>query len=190
MVCSQYLIWKQATGFSQTNDTIIEIAAQMLDPICDVYGEPFSSLIDPEFRLHYFTAQVTRLTDRDLSKQPLFNDVLMDFSRYITATVHQYEAEKDTEIKRIVLVAHTGTRFDFHFFFQKVQQAGLDCNTKIIGTLYVLDTLIFSSQIVKVKRLNPLESYNLGTLYKYVSGKEMSSAHRAFVYLKHAIPDN
>ena len=123
----------------------------MLDPIGDIYGEPFSSLVDPGVRLHYFTTQLTGITDIFVRGQPLFNDVVTNFFRYIATTVRQYETEKEIEMKRIVLVAHNGTRFDFPFLFQKVQQAELDCISKIIGKVYVLDTRILSSQIVKVQ---------------------------------------
>jgi DNA polymerase III epsilon subunit-like protein len=178
----------ETTGFSRETDQVVEIAAQILNPLGENFGEPFVSLVNPMHPMCFHAKQANGLSNKDLQNQPLFNEVAKDFFKYITTTVHQYEQECQRKMKRIVLVAHNGIRFDFPFLFRKVQQSQLDVISKIIDKLYVLDTRVLASELVKLKRLNPPERYNLATLYKYVSGKVMSNAHRALVDVQHTIP--
>jgi hypothetical protein len=94
LLTTMYVVFDiETTGFSKLRNHIIEIAAQMLDPMGQPYGESFSSLINPLRRLNPFIQNLTGIQDKDLFGKPMFKDVATDFAKYITTAIHQFEQD-------------------------------------------------------------------------------------------------
>ena len=87
----------ETTGLSKIRNDIIEIAAQMLDPIGDKLGESFSSLVNPFRRLPPFITTLTGITDGDLYGKPTFSIIGFDLFQYINTSIRQYEQDNNTE---------------------------------------------------------------------------------------------
>ncbi len=177
----------ETTGLSRERHQIIEIAGQVLDPIGNPYGDSFELLVNPLCPLTYWITNVTGIHDKDLVGQPLFREAVTDFFKYITTAVRQYEEQTNNQMQRIVFIAHNGIRFDIPFLFNKIKSSRLTLLDNIIHRLYVLDTLVLAKEIVRKQSLNVPKNYTLGTLYKYVTGSDMSNAHRALVDVRHTI---
>lgn len=78
----------------------------------------------------------------------------------------------------IVMVAHNGSHFDVPFLvdslsFYKVSSRGLNM-------MHQIDTLLLDKHAVITGNLTSTDNYQLGTLYKYFTGKDIGDySHRA-----------
>ncbi len=170
----------ETTGLSQTRDNIIEIAAQIIDPLgIPLPHATFSSLINPMHPLSPWTIVNTGLTDTDVITAPPFSIVAKDFLQFITNTVKEYMEDTETVVEHICLVAHNGYVFDVPFLLRKLFQSHYDHISRLIPKLYVLDTLILSREVIKSQGYTIPEDHKLGTLYFYCTGETMKKAHRA-----------
>jgi DNA polymerase III epsilon subunit-like protein len=164
----------ETTGLSKDRNYIIELAAQIIDPVGFPLSESsFSSLIKPLKPIPYFITSLTGITMDDVKSQP-------DFS--VVGRVQEYEEENENKIDFIVFVAHNAITFDIPFLLKKLVEAKIEVIERLIPKIYVLDTLVLARNIVEEKKYTIPDDYKLSTLYNYCTGKQMSSGgHRADV---------
>jgi DNA polymerase III epsilon subunit-like protein len=190
----------ETTGFSRNYHDIIEICGILLDARGNIINEDisiFHSLARPSKRISPVITGITGISDDTVATAPSFQEVGRDFIQFLKdnctfglgANIEDDDSDDDTNddgsgtgavpsLRDIVLVAHNGNRFDFPFLFHSFQSYGVDFHglplKGKIDTLDLVKHTIRSNQALRVP-----ENYQLRTLYKYVTGEELSDSHRA-----------
>lgn len=126
----------ETTGLDPDTDEIIAIGAVRIVNGRLLRGEVFEQLVDPRRPLDPVSARVHRLTPEILKGQPLIEEVLPRFRRFVGDTV---------------LVAHNAA-FDLRFLRAKEDRAG------VAFTNPVLDTLLLSAVVHPAHEDHSLEA--------------------------------
>lgn len=139
----------ETTGFSARNDKIIEIGAVKIKngEIID----SFNVLINPEEKLPEKIIELTNITDSMLVNEPLIQDVLPKFYKFI---------------ENSIMVAHNAN-FDMAFLRNNFKKIGIDFEKPYIDTLEL--SRIFHPNV---------RSHSLGKVAKRL-GVSLENAHRA-----------
>lgn len=140
----------ESTGFSPTNDRIVEFGAVKLEN-----GKPIDSmsvLINPEKQMHYKVIEVHNITNEMVADKPT--------ERYYAPIIYKFLEDCD------YIVGHN-VNFDLNFIENTFQRNGLDMKFKYIDTL----------ELAKKIYLNA-PNYKLDTLAEYL-GIKIKDAHRA-----------
>ena len=177
----------ETTGFSRTNDSIIEIAATLLDaegiPIEDGC---FHSYVKPQDKKISATIELLRGISNDTIKDaPTFDFVGASFVQFLNdktiidndnVTIHQQPPPI------ICFVAHNGKKFDVPFLVTQMVKFRIPTWVEFVtvNTVYQIDTLYLAKGVVRKK--NPIHipnNYRLEGLFEYISGERISNAHQA-----------
>ena len=70
-------------------------------------------------------------------------------------------------------------KFDLPFLMSEFQHNDLFCLLEDDHLGYAIDTLVLCKIVVRFSDLQPLNSYKLNDLYRYITGREMEQTHRA-----------
>jgi DNA polymerase-3 subunit alpha (Gram-positive type) len=107
----------ETTGFSQTNDRIIEIGAVKV--INGEITDKFSTFINPEIPIPYEIEQLTGITDEDVIGAPVVNDILPQFLAFCEGCS---------------LVAHNAS-FDTGFISKNAARMGITTDYTVVDTV-------------------------------------------------------
>lgn len=149
---ASYVVYDiETTGFSQTYDRIIEIAA------CKVYQggiiETFETFVNPEMPISAKITSLTTITDEMVKDAPKIEEALPKFMEFC----------KDS-----ILVAHNA-KFDVGFIYANVKRLNLDYEV-----LPAIDTL----NLFRAGYHQEVKKFNLKVLAKYFKVKQ-EQHHRA-----------
>ncbi len=145
----------ETTGFSCTDDRIIEISA--IKFVGGKEHEHFSSLINPGIRIPSSATKVNRITNDMVKDAPSEKDVMLLFVEFIGNAI----------IGKTLMVAHNAS-FDISFLVQALQRNSISCN------LYYHDTLALSR-----KYIQGLGNHKLATISDHLS-LNTNSLHRSY----------
>ena len=149
---SSYVVYDiETTGFSQTYDRIIEIAA------CKVYQggiiENFETFVNPQMPISERITNLTTITDEMVADAPTIEEALPKFMEFC----------KDS-----ILVAHNA-KFDVGFIYANIHRLNLD-----YPILPAIDTL----NLFRAGYHQEVKKFNLKVLAKYFKVKQ-EQHHRA-----------
>lgn len=105
----------ETTGFSPTNDRIIEIAAMTAK-----HGE-YVTLVDPGRKLPERIVELTGITDKHLHNAPTFQAALRGLIQWLCAL--RVRLPEDT---KIIMLAWNGRSFDFKFLHEQMRRLGYE----------------------------------------------------------------
>ncbi|MGM9969249.1 MAG: PolC-type DNA polymerase III [Anaeroplasma sp.] len=141
----------ETTGFSQTYDEIIEIAA------CKVYQggiiENYTTFVNPQRHISENITDLTSITDDMVASAPTINEVLPSFLKFCEGSI---------------LVAHNA-KFDIGFIYSKLKKYNISFNE-----FPVIDTL----NLFRAGYYKDVKKFNLKVLSKYFKIKQ-EQHHRA-----------
>ena len=111
--CLYCVLDLETTGFSRSQNHIIEVAAQILkhDGVMIENGS-FSSLIRPPMNIPPFVATLTGITDEMVMESPNFSTVIQEFFKFINDRVDDVVESQGEIIQRVIFVTHNGMKFD------------------------------------------------------------------------------
>ena len=168
----------ETTGRSRQRDEIIELVAVILDSSgVQIEDAVFTQFVKPHKSIPSFITELTSITNNDVASAENFSVVADSFIRFM----QQVADEHDDSIQHLILVGHNAKVFDIPFF---LQQLTLNKMTDLffqddrfgIG----LDTLsIARTAVRKSKTASVPSSFNLSTLFQYITGRLASTWHRA-----------
>ncbi len=149
---ASYVVYDiETTGFSQTYDRIIEIAA------CKVYQggiiETFETFVNPEMPISEKITSLTTITDEMVADAPKIEEALPKFMEFC---------------KGSILVAHNA-KFDVGFIYANIKRLNLD-----YPVLPAIDTL----NLFRAGYHQEVKKFNLKVLAKYFKVKQ-EQHHRA-----------
>jgi DNA polymerase III epsilon subunit family exonuclease len=117
----------ETTGFSPSENEIIQIAAVRMRGGRVVREEEFSSFIRPARRIPYFITDINGITDADVRDAPPADEVLRAFSRFVGNST---------------LLGHNARRFDMPFIHESCARHSLP-----VREVRLVDSLDFSRKL-------------------------------------------
>ena len=116
---------------------------------------------------------------------PPFDQAVTSFFYHIIILVNKYQYANELPIHHIILVAHNGRHIDVPFLLKpmdKYGKTGIWSQVPRFG--YAIETLELARNAIRIAPCRELRggipsSYSLGSLYQYLTGEMLSSAHRA-----------
>lgn len=141
----------ETTGFSPTNDDIIEIGALKIRN--NTIVDKFSTLVQPNKIVDIFVQDLTSITNSDLVEAPELDDIIDEFIKFVGDDI---------------IVGHNIASFDINFLYDNI--------LKLRGSYFsnnLVDTLSISKTIY-----NNFASHKLSFLAKQLK-INVSVAHRA-----------
>lgn len=122
----------ETTGLSSTTESIIEIAAVVVDGDYNVV-DTFQSFINPGKKISYMIQNLTGISDNTVKNSPGEYVVLNDFMKWISK-------HKPTHV-----AGHNIKRFDLRWILEKCNKYGL------VSTLpsEIIDTLDYANRLYK-----------------------------------------
>jgi hypothetical protein len=172
-------------------DEIIELAAAILDPSgIHIEDANFAEFIRPS--IQQIPANITAITqityDMVKDAEP-FTTVAEAFINFMQQQADTYSAAKGFPVEHLILVGHNGKSFDIPFFVRQLSANNMEnafFRDKRFG--FGIDTLQVARRAIKEnKSLDVPQSFQLGILYQYVSGREIQGWHRATADVKSTI---
>jgi DNA polymerase III subunit epsilon len=169
----------ETTGFSRQRNSIIEIAAQLIDPNGNqIIDAKFSSLVKPVDCISPLITSITGITNKDVENADNFEDVGNDFLRFLVDDITEWEVDNNQQILDIVFVAHNGRVFDVPFLIEHFRRFKIDYFFEFcFNRMYLIDTLELSKHVTKGSKSKP-DNYKLGTIYNHITQKTFVG-HRA-----------
>ena len=197
--CVYCVLDLETTGFSRFSNSIIEICAVLVDSngvIANKEVATFSTLVKPIEKITPVITEITGISNEMVETAPYFQEMSKDFIRCLqdncranssigdnsdvgNVVVNGDDESDDSNesigmpplLRDIVLVAHNGNRFDIPFLFKQFELHGVD----LLGIPFKgkIDTLLLAKFVIRNnldRNRAPPENYQLGTLYKYVTG--------------------
>lgn len=122
----------ETTGLSATTDTILEVAAVVVDENFNVI-DTYQSFINPGRRIPYLITQLTKITDDTVKNARTEYVVLNDFMNWVRRQNPQQVA------------GHNIKLFDLRWMIEKCNKHGIDNAL----TLPIVDTLDYAKQLHK-----------------------------------------
>jgi hypothetical protein len=164
----------------------------------------FHSLVKPSAPISALITGITGITNEMVANSPSFQECGRKFIQFLkdnckqeTGNLNNFEVGIDSDdddnddddsgggndgniqlLRDIVLVAHNGNRFDIPFLCHSLVAYGID----ITGITFraKLDTLELVKHAIKSNTtMVPPDNFQLGTIYKYLTGKDLNDRHRA-----------
>lgn len=169
----------ETTGGSRTDDDIIEIAATVLGPDGIALEDgSFDSLIRPNKDVSTFISSLTGITNEMVQTASTFPEVIVKFFEFVDGLVNNFVSAASTPIENIVLVAHNGRVFDVPFLLRSLQRYKLHRLWADPQYGVTIDTLHVARKVFANDRQKPTDM-KLGTLFQFLTGKDMENCHRA-----------
>jgi DNA polymerase III epsilon subunit-like protein len=170
----------ETTGGSRTDDDIIELAAMILGPDGIALEDgSFEALIRPSKDISQFITSLTGITNDMVQTAPDFRTVITEFFHFMGDVVQQHATATTTEIGHIVLVAHNGRVFDVPFLMRSLCRHNLQELWIDVRYGLTIDTLYICKRIFANKATRQPTNMKLGTIFQFLTGKEMENSHRA-----------
>jgi DNA polymerase III alpha subunit (gram-positive type) len=89
-----------------------------------------------------------------------------------------------SEVDDIILVAHNGRAFDVPFLMRSIACHNRERLWRDSHFGFTIDTLHISKQLFQNKATRQPTNQKLGTLFQFLTGKEMENSHRAMSDVK------
>lgn len=168
MECTPFVFDLEATGLSTKTSHVVEIAAANM-----VTQESFVSRIRlPDgVSIHPDVEKLTGLQTEDLrdARVPLFEQAISEFFSFIQTACNRRPASVP------LLIGHNIVSYDVRLLHNRLQASGMERERRfLLEECLFLDTLKLSRDL-----LDDAESYKLGYLYYYLTGKQPENTHRA-----------
>lgn len=187
----------ETTGFSRNYHDIIEISAVLLDskgkPVLNEGNHCVFHSVKPPAPIGNLFTQITGISNEMVATAPSFQVCGRDFVKFLKDNCKLEDSDNDDSddedsdndehattplLRDIVLVAHNGNKFDVPFLCHSLVAYGID----LTGITFKakLDTLDLVKHMIRLSRtMAPPDNYQLGIMYKYVTGKDLIDSHRA-----------
>jgi inhibitor of KinA sporulation pathway (predicted exonuclease) len=136
----------------------------------------FESLVRPSKDISTFITSLTGITVKTASD---FTAVATEFFQFMGDITQNHAAATASEIDDIILVAHNGRAFDVPFLMRSIVRHNLECLWGDSRFGFTIDTLHISKQLFQNKATRQPTNQKLGTLFQFLTGKEMENSHRA-----------
>ena len=170
----------KTTGFSRERDDIIKISSVLLSPDrIQIEDSTFTSFCKPSRAIPTFITALTSITDAMVQGSPVFADVIENLLKFIDKKIEDYNISLNKSLSNVILVAHNGHKFDIPFLVSSICR----CNK---GDLlhhrlfcYYIDTFELAKSVGQKQHVVPL-NYKLNTLHQFVTGTNITHAHRAY----------
>ena len=170
----------ETTGGSRTDDDIIELAAMVLGPDGIALEDgSFESLVRPSKDISTFITSLTGITNDMTKTASDFTAVATEFFQFMVDIAENHATATGSDIDNIILVAHNGRAFDVPFLMRSIVRHNLERLWRDSRYGFTIDTLHISKRIFQNKETRQPTNQKLGTLFQFLTGKEMETSHRA-----------
>lgn len=167
MECTPFVFDLEATGLSTKTSHIVEIAAANMvtqESFVSQVRLPDGVSIDPDVE------KLTGLQTDDFRsvRVPAFEQAVSEFFSFI-----QTGCRSSTSVP--LLIGHNIVSYDVRLLHNRLQASGMEREQRfLLEDCFFLDTLRLSRDL-----LDDVESFKLGNLYYYLTGKQPKNTHRA-----------
>ena len=156
----------ETTGFSTQWDSILEIAAMLVDSKTYMVLDEFHTYVNPHRTIPYKVIELTGINASTVRDAPIEEQALMDFAEWVVIAQPNF------------IVGHNCKNFDLRFIRERCEKYGLCFNTL---NAEIIDTLSLARQLNKQGKIKTANCQQL-TLAQFF-GIEYS-AHSALEDVK------
>ena len=170
----------ETTGFSRETDEIIEISSVLLSPDgIQIEDATFTSFCKPSRAIPTFVTALTSITNEMVQCSPVFSEVIEDLLTFVDEKIDDYNTNCNKSFSDVILVAHNGRNFDIPFLVSSIRRCSKGDLLQHDLFTYYIDTMELAKRVGQKRRSVP-SNYKLNTLHQFVTGEDITNAHRAY----------